>query len=93
MRTIRLGYINMTCRGICDRYGSKNLNVKQAAATTPEGYINLYKTYRRCTECDVTMMGYEGLWCPCCRTKLRCKPRDSRTRRILVKAVMSVAKK
>jgi len=48
----------MACRGICDRYRSESQRYNQGI--------------KRCTSCE-TYLEYDGVQCPCCRTKLRGK--------------------
>ncbi len=59
---------NMPCRDICKKYKA-----------TKKGHIN-YNNAKRCSNC-CEYLKYDGVYCPCCNIKLRCKPRSSKARR------------
>ena len=57
----------MACKGICLRY----------KATKPTG-VGRYSTgQKRCQICTI-FLNWDGLWCPCCGSRLRTKPRNVR---------------
>jgi uncharacterized paraquat-inducible protein A len=53
------------CNGICTRY----------KAQKPYGISRYASGQRRCQHCEI-FLKYEGFWCPCCRSRLRTKPRN-----------------
>lgn len=55
----------MTCKGICSRH----------KAPKPKGIGRYASGQRRCQICEVYIK-WEGLWCPCCKYRLRSKPRN-----------------
>jgi hypothetical protein len=56
----------MTCRGICTRY----------RVTRPALGIGRYAAgQKRCQLCEI-FLEWDGLICPCCRYRLRLKPRN-----------------
>jgi len=55
----------MTCRGIHDKY-------KRTRRVGNSNYLNGNK---RCNHCEV-FLAWSGLYCPCCKLKLRTKPRN-----------------
>jgi hypothetical protein len=63
----------MTCIGICNRYKALRPTGKDGAR-----YISGQK---RCQVCEI-FMNCDGLYCPCCRHRLRTKPRlgEARTK-------------
>ncbi|WP_420545275.1 hypothetical protein [Nitrosopumilus sp.] len=60
----------MGCNGICHRY-------KVTKGRNTDSWYR--QGAKRCTFCDV-YMGWEGLWCPCCRHRLRSRPKASQYR-------------
>ena len=79
------------CNGICQKYGKSYLSPAQRGSLAPAEYLRLYKLYRRCGRCEITMLGYAGVWCPCCGNRLRTKPRDNKTRKRLAAARLALA--
>ena len=79
------------CKGICKHYGRVCLTIVQRTDPTPAEYVSIYRLYRRCGGCGITMLGYAGLWCPCCDGRLRTKPRDNKTRKRLAAAKLAIA--
>ena len=60
----------MTCKGVCTQY----------KATKPVGRIGRYATgQRRCQIC-VIYIKWEGRYCPCCKYRLRTKPRKMKSK-------------
>jgi hypothetical protein len=57
----------MTCNGICMAYRAK----RQGRAGR---YVNGQK---RCQVCEI-FIKWDGLWCPCCRFRLRTRPRNTK---------------
>jgi hypothetical protein len=55
----------MSCKGVCDKY----------KADKPVGIGRYASGQRRCQICEI-YMHWNGLWCPCCGYRLRCKPRN-----------------
>ena len=53
----------MHCKGICIRY-------RAGSNTYASGY-------KRCRACDL-FMKWDGILCPCCKHKLRARPRNPR---------------
>lgn len=56
--------INMACKGLCTRYKAQKLY----------GVGRYISGQKRCQICEV-FVNWSGLWCPCCRQRLRLKPR------------------
>ena len=84
------------CRGICDRYCRGMRHAGLFGPMSPAEYVEMYRTYRRCSTCETTMAGYESRKCQCCGAKLQCKPRNTRARKNLNTAtvlVMAVKRK
>jgi hypothetical protein len=57
----------MTCKGICVGYRAQ----KPGRAGR---YANGQK---RCQVCEI-FIKWDGLWCPCCRFRLRTRPRNTK---------------
>jgi len=55
----------LSCKGVCDKY----------KADKPVGIGRYASGQRRCQICEI-YMHWNGLWCPCCGYRLRCKPRN-----------------
>lgn len=55
----------MSCKGICIQY-------KAAGSVDRFRYLNGQK---RCNECEI-FLDWDDLHCPCCRRRLRVKPRN-----------------
>lgn len=68
------------CKETCINYKAPLLNA----------LISKYLSgQKRCQFCDIFIV-WEGLWCPCCGTKLRTKPRSSKQKqRISAKSQLS----
>jgi hypothetical protein len=73
----------MTCRGICIRHKT------QKPASNFSRYLNGQK---RCQGCNL-FLKWDGLWCPCCSTKLRTRPRSQKLKSKLKSANDSTMKK
>ena len=54
----------MACKGLCTRY----------RAQKRYGVGRYVSGQKRCQICEV-FVNWSGLWCPCCRQRLRLKPR------------------
>jgi hypothetical protein len=54
----------MGCKGICIRY----------KADRPKSGIRYMSGQKRCQICEI-YLNWQGLWCPCCRCRLRGKPK------------------
>jgi len=62
----------MTCKGICKRH---------KALRPADGPRRRYSAgHKRCAMCEV-FIKWEGVWCPCCGSKLRTKPKNTVDRR------------
>lgn len=61
----------MTCKGICTQYIAK---FRPSLYRYSDGQ-------KRCQICSL-FVNWEGVFCPCCNTKLRSKPRNTRSRRL-----------
>jgi len=57
-------WIDMACKGLCTRY----------RAQKRYGVGRYVSGQKRCQICEV-FVNWSGLWCPCCRQRLRLKPR------------------
>jgi hypothetical protein len=55
----------MSCKGICIRH----------KAQRPIGAHRYMSGQKRCQICDL-FLEWEGSFCPCCRRKLRTRPRN-----------------
>jgi hypothetical protein len=55
----------MTCKGICIRYRAQK-PVRAGRYATGQ---------KRCQVCEI-FIKWDGLWCPCCRYRLRLRPRN-----------------
>lgn len=55
----------MSCKGVCGQY----------KADKPVGIGRYASGQRRCQICEL-YLHWNGLWCPCCGYRLRCKPRN-----------------
>lgn len=55
------------CKGICPRYKARK---KHGIGRYEDGQ-------RRCQVCEM-FINYDGLFCPCCGYRLRCKPRSTK---------------
>lgn len=58
----------MTCKGICTRY---------RAANSWDAKSHYISGHKRCQICQIFVES-EGLRCPCCRNRLRTKPRNKK---------------
>ena len=56
---------HLVCKGICTRYKAKR----------PTSGGRYQTGQRRCQACDI-FISYEGIFCPCCKGRLRVKPRN-----------------
>jgi hypothetical protein len=54
----------MGCKGICIRY----------KADRPKSGIRYMSGQKRCQICEI-YLNWQGLWCPCCRCRLRGRPK------------------
>ncbi|PWU79850.1 MAG: hypothetical protein DLM72_15255 [Candidatus Nitrosopolaris wilkensis] len=61
----------MTCIGICTRY--------KAIRPATVGGLRYSMGQKRCQICEIFLY-VEGLYCPCCKYRLRTKPRLSKAR-------------
>jgi len=57
--------IIMTCKGVCTRH-------KAPVVSNANRYSAGQK---RCQVCEI-FKNWDGLWCPCCNSRLRMRPRD-----------------
>ncbi len=55
----------MSCKGTCEQY----------KANKPIGIGRYASGQKRCQICEL-YISWDGLWCPCCGYRLRCKPRN-----------------
>ena len=55
----------MTCKGVCDRYKAKRVS----------GMGRYASGQKRCQICEI-FIEWDGRWCPCCKYRLRAKPRN-----------------
>jgi hypothetical protein len=60
----------MTCKGIC---------VHHQAQKPTNGLSRYLDGQKRCQVCQLYIK-WDGIWCPCCSTKLRLSPRGRRYR-------------
>jgi len=58
----------MTCKGHCNPYIVKSWSAGNSRYASGQ---------KRCQVCQV-WIEWEGIRCPCCSNKLRCKPRKNR---------------
>ena len=58
--------MSSTCKGICQRY-------KALKPTKGRGRYVIGQ--KRCQICGI-YLNWKGLWCPCCGSRLRTKPRN-----------------
>ena len=56
----------MSCAGICIRY----------KAHKPTGIGRYAVGQKRCQKCEI-FIDWTGLWCPCCRYRLRTTPKNA----------------
>ena len=71
------------CTGICERYKKKSITekIKQIAVSLPSNFrYNAGQKY--CTLCSLFFFTNK-ITCPCCKTRLRNKPRSKRNRRYI----------
>ena len=61
----------MTCKGICERH---------KALRPADGSGRYSARQKRCVICEI-FIKWDGVWCPCCGSKLRSKPRNTADRR------------
>ena len=59
----------MSCKGICERY----------RATKPSNGRRYVTGQKRCKSCSI-FINWDGLWCPCCRYRLRMMPQNTKER-------------
>ena len=70
------------CKGICSKF----------KALKPFAARGRYITgQKRCKVCSI-FIKWEGLWCPCCKCRLRMSPRSSKDRRTLREKLQLVSK-
>ena len=69
----------MACKGICEQY----------KATKPYNSIRYGTGQKRCNMCDI-FTKWEGRHCPCCGSKLRIRPRNTRHRTKLMEQVKRI---
>lgn len=73
--------MSTACKGKCARYVVKSMD---GGGGPGRGTTRSYgKGYCRCTVCDVYLK-WDGLWCPCCGTRVRNRNHSSRVRRARV---------
>ena len=60
-------WIKMTCKGICHRYKAPKRN----------GNSRYVIGQKRCNSCAI-FVEWDGIFCPCCRLKLRVTPRNKK---------------
>ena len=65
-----------SCKGVCDKY----------RATLPPNKIRYRSGQKYCSVCSCFFI-IEDIRCPCCRTKLRTRPRTRRCKKIWLKEV------
>ena len=65
----------MTCKGICIRH----------KAQKPVGVGRYAIGQKRCQVCEL-FIKWDGIYCPCCRYRLRTKPRNVMFKRRLTEA-------
>jgi hypothetical protein len=61
----RIGWIIMTCKGICIRHKAPRPTIGTRYSTGQ----------KRCQICEI-FIKWDGLWCPCCSYRLRMRPRN-----------------
>ena len=59
--------MGITCNGICHRYRARK----------PLHLGRYTSGQKRCNACQI-FIHWDGLWCPCCRYKLRQSPRNGK---------------
>lgn len=59
----------MVCKGICIRFKAIGKSISEGR------YI---KGQKRCQRCDIYITWNVSVFCPCCGTRLRYKPRNGR---------------
>jgi uncharacterized paraquat-inducible protein A len=72
-------YLIMACKGICENY----------KATKPYNSIRYDIGQKRCNMCDI-FIEWEGIMCPCCGSKLRTRPRNTRHRIKLMQQIKRI---
>ena len=66
----KFGDKKLTCKGICERY----------RATCHGIELRYANGQKRCVDCAIYLR-WEGLLCPCCKNKLRTRPRHIQSHR------------
>jgi hypothetical protein len=59
----------MGCKGICIRY----------KADRPKSGMRYILGQKRCQICAI-YLNWQGLWCPCCKCRLRGRPKKSKNK-------------
>ena len=75
-----------SCKGRCGPYIVGSMGGGRAGNNNHRTYV---KGYCRCSVCD-QYLKWDGLWCPCCGTRVRNRNRTSKVRRIRVDAAPRV---
>ncbi|MCH9657998.1 hypothetical protein K0U27_04770 [archaeon] len=66
----------MICKGVCNRH----------KATKPREGGRYVVGQKRCNSCDMFMY-WDGIFCPCCRHRLRTGPRNAKNKEIFLKVL------
>ena len=69
-----------TCNGICKNHKSNRPGKSRYASGL-----------KRCNSCNVFIQ-WKGLWCPCCGSKLRVRPRNSKNKEKLFAKISVVSR-
>jgi hypothetical protein len=62
------------CKGICSRH----------KAMRPSNGMRYLIGQKRCQVCQIFIINWQGLFCPCCGVRLRNKPRNSKFKLALI---------
>jgi hypothetical protein len=71
----------MACKGVCHKY--RAVWISQT--------LRYASGHKRCLGCDLYLK-WDGLHCPCCGKKLRCKPRTGKSKQMFVEQKMGLRK-
>ena len=68
--------VSQRCKGICLRH----------KATRPSTGMRYLIGQKRCQVCQIFIINWQGLFCPCCGGRLRGKPRNSKCKQKMMMA-------
>lgn len=61
----------MNCKGVCIKY-------KASTSLKNNHYSHYLSNHKRCQVCQIFLNWMKDSRCPCCKSKLRTKPRNSK---------------